>query len=171
MPPEGEPLSSRSDSVPASGFVVTRLLENLEIDWRHFRGPELNRDGEVSESDGGQGGPNLKDFDSDDLGSVASLLAIHRDAVARGLVPNSENGLLGFLSTAQSCLRRGRNPATLFRWLIEARIWNEASLEDEDVAHEALKAHFRDRHPPFLKKSIFPPSPPETTRPRKTTSV
>lgn len=145
--------------------MISRLLENLEIDWQHLCGPATNRDGELSKSSGEDVGPTLQSFTSEDLGSVASLLVLHRESVARGLVPNSEHALLAFLATAQSCLRRGRNSAAFFRWLIEAGLWNEATLEDEDIAHAAFKRYLRARYPSFLKMISDHPPQPRTFRP------
>lgn len=127
------------------------LFDNFEIDWERLSGPELARETSQSEP---ENPPTLPTLKAEHLTSVSALLSLHRDAVARGLVPESEHALLGFLSTAQSCLRRGQNPAAMFRWLIKRGLWNEATLGDEDLAHAARKRYLRSRCPSFLKERI-----------------
>lgn len=130
------------------------LFENPEIDWHHFSGPNPTHDitPECEEH------PTLASLSTEHLQSVPTLLALHHDSVARGLVLNSEHGLLAFLATAQSSLRRGKTLANLFRWLIKAGLWYEATLEDEDITHAALKRYLMDHSTSFLKLKT-PPSP------------
>lgn len=125
--------------MPCSGLVAVKLFETLEIDWAKLTAPCPP----VPPSSPAEGQGTLCSMTADGLRSVEVLLAIHRDAVSRGYLADSEAGLLNFLSTAACCLRRGRNPAALFRYLVE-RSEFPASLEDEDRAHLALKNHRRD---------------------------
>lgn len=135
-----------------------RLFDDIEPDWERLCGPGCPGPSEAPEASEQPDGLSLLSFTPEHLGSVPSLLALHRDAVARGLLPDSEDGLLGFLATAEGCLRRGRNPAALFRWLIEAGRFDRAAFQDEDVAHAAFKRYRRSRHPTFLKTKPNNPS-------------
>ena len=126
--------------MPASRPVaIHRLLENLEIDWHRLRGPALERDAIRPPRGPGQVGPlTLENFRSEHLRSSTALRALHRRAVARGLLPASEAGLIRFVATAAYCLRVGRRPAALFVHLVRRGIF-PASLSDEDRALSALR--------------------------------
>ena len=118
---------------------------SLIIDWDRLRGPTSDRSDENSGPERGQGRMTLRSFRTEHLRSVPSLLELHRDVVARKFLPDSEGGLIAFLGTAERCLRQGRNPAALLRYLAERGKLNAATLEDEERACAALKDHRRAR--------------------------
>ncbi len=120
-------------------MAIHRLLEDLEIDWHRLRGPALDRDAAAASRDPGQGRRlTLENFRTGHLRSPAALEALYRQAVARGLLADSEAGFITFLSTAAYCLRVGRRPAALFVHLVKKRAF-PASLTDEDRALAGLK--------------------------------
>jgi hypothetical protein len=71
---------------------------------------------------------------------VRSRLVLYRDVVARPLVARSQWSLLSFFSTAAYCLRVGKKPDALFKYLIHSGDF-PATLEDEDRTIAALKPH------------------------------
>lgn len=138
---------------------VRRLFENIEIDWERLRGPELDRGEQGLDLTPMRDGPSLRSVRTEHLRSVPDLLSLHEDAVARGFIKESEAGLIAFLTTAARCLRRGRNPAALFRYLAERGCLNSTTLEDEDYAYARLKMHRKAERSraSFLKWKSTPP--------------
>jgi hypothetical protein len=120
--------------------MITRLFENLELDWERLAAPARGLD-QAPIALKGQRGPTLASLCTEDLRSTSSLLALHRWAVRRRILVSSEAGLLAFLATAEYCLRVGENPAALFRTLVARGQLQVATLEDEDRAVAALKNH------------------------------
>ena len=121
--------------------MITRLFENLELDWERLAAPATGLGQAQPRLEKGQGGPTLASLCTEDLRSTSSLLALHHWAVRRKLLANSEAGLLALLATAEYCLRVGDNPAALFRTLVTRGQLQVATLEDEDRAVAALKKH------------------------------
>lgn len=104
--------------------------------------------------------PTLRNFGPDDLRSVARLESLFSDAVARGLIDCSEASFLGFLSTAEYCLRVGTRPAALFSYLVKERR-SVAALADEDRALRSLRqyrAEGRENCPWLIPMKIKCPS-------------
>lgn len=126
----------------------------MEVDFERLKGPAVERAGRPSPVDSGQGAPvTLESFRAEHLGSVASLRALYRQAVSRGLVAESEGSLIAFCSTAALCLRVGRRPAALFVYLVKRGKF-PATLADEDRACLALKRELAEgrNNPAWLKR-------------------
>jgi hypothetical protein len=141
--------------------VTHRLFENLEIDWARLCGPPVPAPAAARDPILEPGRLTLRSFMSEDLSSARSLLALHREAISRRYLTNSEADLIGFLSRARCCLRLGRNPAALFRYLID-RGHLVASYEDEDRAYQAFKKFRREnQESAVFLKTKSPAGPPE----------
>lgn len=126
-------------------MALHRLFEGLEIDWQQFRGPALDRDAAGAAGGPGQGGPplTLENFRSEHLRSPVALEGLRRQAVARGLLADSEADRIHFLATAAYCLRVGRRPAALFAHLVRRREF-PASHADEERGWFAFKRHLAE---------------------------
>ena len=118
-------------------MAVRPLFENLEIDWEALTGPAVDR-GPAPRPDAIGPSPSLNHIRDDDLRSVSSLRCLHGQAVARGLLADSEARFIGFFATAFYCLRVGDRPAALFAHLVRSGDY-PAALEDEDRALSALR--------------------------------
>lgn len=119
---------------------IQKLFDTVEIDWERLKGPTRNLGNNGSPGDGAGGSLSLESFRKEHLHSVPSLRALYREAVSRGLVADSEGGLIAFCSTAALCLRVGDRPAALFVYLMKRGEF-PATLADEDRACSALKQH------------------------------
>lgn len=117
---------------------IQKLFDTVEIDWERLQGPARDPGNHGSPGEGVGGSVSLKSFREEDLHSVPSLRALYREAVSRGLVADSEGGLIAFCSTAALCLRVGDRPAALFVHLMKRGEFL-ATLADEDRACSALK--------------------------------
>jgi len=117
--------------------AVLQLFENVQIDWEALVAPGVG-DGPDPRSDAMGPSPSLSDIREDDLRSVPSLRGLHGQAIARGLLVDSEARYFGFLATAFYCLRVGDRPAALFAYLLRTGE-SPAALEDEDRATAALR--------------------------------
>lgn len=97
--------------------------------------------------------PTLRDVKPEDLADVGRLLALHDQAVDRGLAAASEFGRLQFLAAAEHARAIGeKNPCGLFVHLVRGGLWHFATQDDETTANARLKRHLHQ--------------PPPTPRPR-----
>lgn len=119
---------------------IQKLFDTVVIDWERLQGPTIEPQNHGPPGDGAGGSVSLESFREEDLHSVPSLRALYREAVSRGLVADSEGGLIAFCSTASLCLRVGDRPAALFVYLMKRGEF-PATLADEDRACSALKQH------------------------------
>lgn len=118
-------------------MAVRQLFENMQINWEALVAPGVGS-GPESRPDAMGPSPSLSDLRDDDLRSVPSLRVLYGQAIARGLLVDSEAGYFGFLATAFYCLRVGDRPAALFAYLVRTGE-SPAALEDEDRATAALR--------------------------------
>ncbi len=120
---------------------IQRLFDRIEIDFERLKGPFVERDESRSADGSGPGARlSLENARTEHLCSGGSLRYLYRQAVTRGLVADSEGGLIAFCSTAAFCVRVGRRPAALFVYLIKRGL-SPATLADEDQACSVLKRH------------------------------
>lgn len=86
--------------------------------------------------------PTMRHVELCDLKNTARLLVLFRDAVARGLVGESEGERLLFVGAAERALFKGTvNPCGLFVQLVRGRLWDHVTNSDEDAAQQRLKAY------------------------------
>lgn len=77
-----------------------------------------------------------------DLGSTERLLVLHGEAVARGLAPAGERGVLELVSLAEHARRYGTtNPPGLFAKLLRDQKWHFITQDDEELARARFRAH------------------------------
>jgi len=96
--------------------------------------------------DGAGGGsaprPDLRDIRAEDLKDTGRLLALHEQAVSRGLIGPSEADRLRFVAAAEHARAIGSvNPPGLFALLVRGRHWDYLTQDDEDVAGVRLKRY------------------------------
>lgn len=85
-----------------------------------------------------EGPPVITDIRPEDLTQPARTLALHADAVRRGVSTNSPADRLRFFTTALHASRRGEKPCALFGALARRGCWYHGNLEDEDGARAIL---------------------------------
>jgi hypothetical protein len=116
--------------------------------------------------------PTLADVRLDDLRNTSRLLELHGQAVAKGLVGESEADRLRFVTAAEHALAVAKhNPPGLFAWLVRGGCWRYITQDDEDRARQRLKWH--DHGPPrssvqpapFQSASFSPPASFPSPRP------
>lgn len=118
---------------------MQRLFENIEINWDALALPgRTSEEGRLAPESCAGLAPSLRGVRAEDLASVASLEVLYGQAVAQGILADSEANFLGFLSTAAYCRRVGDDPPALFAHFIRNRHY-PATLEDEDRAISAVK--------------------------------
>jgi hypothetical protein len=84
--------------------------------------------------------PDLNNITVEDLKDPWRLAALFKQARLRGWVQKTEAEILAVFAAAAHAHRIGsRNPAGLFRWLIEAGKWSMLSLKDEDDGRRLLR--------------------------------
>jgi hypothetical protein len=87
--------------------------------------------------------PTLRHIVPDDLADTARLLILFGEAQAQGLIGGSESERLTFVATAERArLRAITNAPGLFAELVRRRLWHFVTQDDEDRAHQRLRAHF-----------------------------
>jgi hypothetical protein len=99
--------------------------------------------------------PTLRHIVPDDLTDTARLLVLFDEAQAQGLIGGSESEQLTFVATAERArLRAVINAPGLFAELVRRRLWHFVTQDDEDRAHQRLRAHCYGRQdegrPPTL---------------------
>jgi hypothetical protein len=78
----------------------------------------------------------------EDLQETARLLTLFEQAQAHGLIGKSDSERLTFLGLAEHAKVIGSsNPCGLFAALVRRQCWHFVTDNDEDAAHERLKAH------------------------------
>lgn len=120
-PPESdkEPLRGYKNQKPASGETGFLISE-----------------GKTAEK------PTLRDVVSEDLRETDRLLELHREAVAKELISESESDRLRFVAAAEHARKIGkRNPCGLFIRLVRGKLWQYLTQDDEDAASRRLKLH------------------------------
>ena len=96
----------------------------------------------ISEGQGGENPPTLRDVVPADLRDTGRLLTLHAEAVGLGLVDDSESGRLKFVAAAEHARVIGtRNPSGLFVRLVRRKLWHFLTQDDEDAARLRLKRH------------------------------
>jgi hypothetical protein len=101
--------------------------------------------------------PALRHIVPDDLTDTTRLLVLFDEAQAQGLIGGSESEQLTFVATAERArLRAVTNAPGLFAELVRRRLWHFVTQDDEDRAHQRLRAHFYGRRgegrPPALRR-------------------
>jgi hypothetical protein len=98
--------------------------------------------------------PTLRHIVPDDLTDTARLLILFDEAQAQGLIGGNESERLTFVATAE--LRAITNAPGLFAELERRRLWHFVTQDDEDQAHQRLRAHFyegrEDGRPPARRR-------------------
>jgi hypothetical protein len=88
--------------------------------------------------------PKLADIRIEDLTDISRTLDLHRQAVAKGLVTNSERDVLRFVALAEHARQVGKaNPPGLFAALLRRQAWNFITQGEEDAARRRLREHPR----------------------------
>ena len=141
--------------------MARRLFANLEIDWERLRLPALDS---CENPLAGQGlALSLATFREEHLRSLPALRVLYCQAVARGVLTDSEANFIAFLSTAAHCLRVGVRPAALFAFCLRERRFDMTSLVDEDQACQALKRALAEE---LSQAGWLTPKPPQL-KPRR----
>jgi hypothetical protein len=186
---------------PSSGDFVSRLITResaprlpppAPILAPRLPPPESNREPlrELRHQEPGQAGPagvrpdrvretqrapRLNDVKVDDLRDTGRLLALHDQAVDRGLVSSSEADRMRVVAAAEHALAIGRaNPPGLFSYLIRGRCWRYLTGADEDRAGARLRAHLQPPCPPGGRRPVVPaaaPSDAEVVRAVRTEAI
>lgn len=87
---------------------------------------------------GAQTRVDLRDIRPADLADPARAAELHRQAVARGLVPAGEHGLHRFRAAIEHARAVGREPARLLAWIVLKGGWCVLTHRDEDAARRRL---------------------------------
>lgn len=96
----------------------------------------------ISEGQGGENPPVLRNVVPADLRDTGRLLTLQAEAVGLGLVTESEGDRLKFVAAAEHARVIGtRNPCGLFVRLVRGKLWHFLTQGDEDAASLRLKRH------------------------------
>jgi hypothetical protein len=86
--------------------------------------------------------PTLGHIVPEDLQETARLLTLFEQAQTHGLIGKNDSERLTFLGLAEHAKVVGSsNPCGLFAALVRRQCWHFVTDNDEDAAHERLKAH------------------------------
>ena len=94
----------------------------------------------------------------------ASLVVLYYQAVADGLIGDSEAGRLDFFALAERASSRGRNPGGLFRWLLVHKRFDFITLADEDAALQRLRVMRQGTREEYDRQSRVKPAPPAESK-------
>lgn len=100
-----------------------------------------------SEKKPAAGSPSLRHVLEEDLNSTERMLALHEEAISRGLAPSGERGALEVLGLAEHARRYAtRNAPGLFARLLHTQRWHFITQDDEDLARARLR-EMREKAP------------------------
>lgn len=134
------PRTAENAAVSTPPIPVTK---NSLRDKKTRNPPSRGPTGFSTGKDGKKKEPTLKDVSLDDLRDTGRLLVLFTQAVAAGLVGESDGERLNFVAAGEHAIVKGtQNPAGLFMFLVRNRQWNYCTNDDEDAANERLKRHF-----------------------------
>lgn len=140
---EGRP---QTDLSPPKRLSTTRLsppiqykkLSSRSENQKPVSGRPAGVEGEGSRKN--RSAPDLRWVRAEDLLRPARTLALHAQAVSRGLIGSAPAERLNFLAAAAHAKRVGkRNPQGLFAWLIAHRKWEYLTDADESEAMQLIR--------------------------------
>lgn len=144
--------------MPASGLMLGRIFDNLEIDWGQLQGPAIERDAAKNAANRDGAGesdlpePTLRDVRLEDLRDTRRLLVLYDRAVKSGLIRDSEHMRIEFVSLAEHALAEGTvNSCGLFVHLVKNKRFDAITLRDEDRARLMLKTFERRCSNPIVR--------------------
>jgi hypothetical protein len=144
-------------------WVINRHGEpyTVNMEWGEMPPPSAaaGADSPPPESDGdpsprrndqepGEPGVSIRDVKPEDLRQTGRTLELHRQAVARGWVADSEHGRVRVVAAAEHARAVGTtNPPGLFRTILSRGLWAFLSAGEEERASRRIREH------------LFPPRP------------
>ncbi|MDB5351304.1 MAG: hypothetical protein JWN86_2551, partial [Planctomycetota bacterium] len=105
--------------------------------------------------------PDLRRVRPEDLRDTGRILELHRQAVAQGLVTESESDRLKILAAAAHATTSGtRNPPGLFATMVREQLWRNLTSSDDESGARRLKVHLHGVGPQGVPRPRPDPGPP-----------
>lgn len=128
--------------------------------------PDTRPRGPVTSPPAISGPPTLRDIKPADLADPSRSAELHRQAVARGWVPEGEHGEHRFRSAVAHARRVGREPCRLLAAILRRGLWSVLTIADEDAARRRsapprpVAPAPRPEAPPPIRSPYARPIPP-----------
>lgn len=131
----GVPVSPPRGVLKVPGLPPPRKNKNLPL---RGTGNQDRPAGSRFEPRNHERSPRITDIRPEDLIQPDRTLALHADAVQRGISTGSPADRLRFFTTTLHAQRRGLDPCALLAALARRRCWHHGTLQDEDDARAIL---------------------------------